>query len=182
MDYSVFSKTILKKVLAAMALINNPEIDPDIRQLNQEILFREVGQSVYEKIYDMNAFDYEIEFTRGPGVDDRHFGMAKIASASISAGALGLDEQVKNFLDQSIAQAQRDATVNARQSGKFPTVTRSTRGKTCNWCQNLAGTYNNPGPEVFKRHRGCDCEIKSEGYRSRNGLLDNYVKPSERNG
>ena len=68
MDYSKLNDSIINKVLKALALINNPEIDPEIRQLNQEILFREVGTAVYNKVYDMNAFDFEIEYTRGPGI------------------------------------------------------------------------------------------------------------------
>lgn len=180
MDYTKFTKTILAKVLAAMALINNPEIDPEIRQLNQEILFREVGQSVYAKIYDMNAFDFEIEHTQGPGIDDRFYGLAKVASASISAGMLGLDEYVKNYIDTTIATAQRDAVINAKQSGRYPKVIRKLNGETCKWCQNLAGEYTNPPSEVFARHSGCDCSIITEGYKSRNGQLNNYVKPKDR--
>lgn len=180
MDYSKLTKTIQLKVLAALRLINNPEIDPEIRQLNQEILFREVGQAVYAKVYDMNAFDFEIEYTNGPGIDDRYYGLAKVAAASVSAGALGLDDYVRNYIDTMAAKAQNDAVINARQSGKFPTVTRRMNGETCDWCESLAGTYTNPDSEVFKRHRGCDCSITTEGYRSRNGLLNNYVKPQDR--
>lgn len=178
MDYSQFTPTILEKVLAAVALINNPEISPDVRQLNQEILFREVGAAVYAKIYHMNAFDFEIEHTVGPGPDDRFYGMAKVAAASVSTGKLGLDEYVKNFIDNSISMAQRDAVHNARQSGKHPTVTRVESGDACKWCRSKAGTYTNPGPDVFKRHGGCNGQIITTGYRSRNGLLGNYVKPS----
>jgi hypothetical protein len=180
MDYSQLNNTITQKVLKALALINNPEIDPEIRQLNQEILFREVGSAVYAKVYDMNAFDMEIEYTRGPGIDDRYYGLAKVASASVATGALGLDDYVRNYLDTMASKAQEDATTTARQSGKFPTVTRKMNGETCSWCESLAGTYTNPDSEVFKRHRGCDCSITTEGYRSRNGLLDNYVKPKDR--
>lgn len=176
MDYSKFSATILPKVLAAVALINNPEIAPDVRQLNQEILFREVGAAVYAKIYDMNAFDFEIEHTVGPGMDERFYGLAKVASASISTGALGLDEYVKNFLDNTIGLAQHHAVANARQSGKHPTVTRVEQGDACKWCRSKAGTYTDPSPDVFKRHGGCNGQITTTGYRSRNGLLDNYVK------
>lgn len=57
MDYAGLNETIIDKVLKALQLINNPEIDPEVRQLNQEILFREVGAAVYAKVYDMNAFD-----------------------------------------------------------------------------------------------------------------------------
>ncbi len=176
MDYAALNDTIQKKVMAALAIINNPEIAPDVRQLNQEILFREVGAAVYGKVYSMNAFDYEIEHTRGPGIDDRHFGLAKVASASVSAGALGLPLLVRNYLDTMASKAQLDATHNARQSGKRTRVTRKMRGETCGWCESLAGTYENPDSEVFKRHRGCDCSIETEGYRTRNGLLNNYTK------
>lgn len=180
MDYGKFTDTILTKVLAAMALINNPEIAPEVRQLNQEILFREVGGAVYKKIYDMNAFDFEIEHTVGPGLDDRYYGLAKVAAGSISTGAVGLDEYVKNYLDNTIGLAQRHAVQNARQSGKHPTVTRIEGSNACKWCRSKAGTYTDPGPDVFKRHGGCSGQITTSGYRSRNGQLDNYVKPSAR--
>lgn len=176
MDYSQFNETIQKKVMAALAIINNPEVAPEVRQLNQEILFREVGAAVYAKVYDMNAFDYEIEHTTGPGIDDRHFGLAKVASASVSAGALGLGLLVRNYLDTMASKAQADATHNARQSGKRTRVIRKMNGEICSWCESLAGTYENPDSEVFERHRGCDCQIITEGYRTRNGQLNNYSK------
>lgn len=177
MDYSQLNDSIAKKVMNALALINNPEIDPEVRQLNQEILFREVGSAVYAKVYDMNAFDFEIEHTKGRGIDDRYYGMAKVAAASVATGTLGLDLLVRNFLNTAASKAQHDAVVNARQSGKRTRVTRKMNGETCDWCESLAGTYENPDSEVFKRHRGCDCSIITEGYRSRNGLLQNYAKP-----
>ena len=185
MDYAKLNDSIIKKVLAAVALINNPEIDPEIRQLNQEILFREVGTAIYAKVYDMNAFDYEIEHTRGVGIDDRYYGLAKIASGSVSAGSLGLEDQIRSYLDSTAAKAQQDATVNARDSGKRTKVTRALSGKeNCEWCERLANESPYEGDQitskVFLRHRGCDCQIITEGYRTRNGLLQNYVKPKDR--
>lgn len=176
MDYHKLNATIVNKVIKAMLLINNPEIAPDVRQLNQEILFREVGAAVYAKVYEMNAFDFEIEHTTGPGIDDRYFGMAKIASGSVATGTLALDQQVRNFLDTSTAKAQFDASKTAKESGKRTKIIRKMNGETCAWCESLAGSYENPDSEVFKRHRDCDCSIITEGYRTRNGLLDNYVK------
>lgn len=180
MDYSKLNRTIQDKVMAAVKIINNPEIDPEIRQLNQEILFREVGAAVYSKVYDMNAFDMEIEHTTGPGMDDRYYGLAKVASASVSAGTLGLAEYVKNFLDHAASKAQHDAMQTAKQSGKHPVVIRTTNGKTCKWCQSLAGEYTRPSADVFKHHGACDCNIRTEGFKSRNGLLSNYVQPQDR--
>ena len=183
MDYAKLNRTILAKVMVALKLINNPEIDPQIRQLNQEILFREVGAAVYAKVYDMNAFDFEIEYTTGPGIDDRYYGLAKVAAASVSTGALGLNDYVKNFLDYAASSAQNDATQNAKQSGKRVRVVRETNGeKNCPWCEDLAKTYEGDIPsDAWLRHRGCDCNIRTEGYRSRNGLLDNYIKDKDGN-
>lgn len=185
MNYAGLNDTIQKKVMAALAIINNPEIDPEVRQLNQEILFREVGASVYAKVYNMNAFDYEIEHTTGPGIDDRHYGMAKVAAASVSAGALGLGLLVRNYLDSMATKAQYDASRNAAQSGRRVRVTRKLNGETCDWCakleQTFDGHFEDVPSDIWLRHRGCDCSINTEGYRTRNGLLDNYVKDQDGN-
>lgn len=182
MDYHRLNDTIIDKVMRAIALINNPEIDPEVRQLNQEILFREVGSAVYNQVYDMNAFDFEIEYTRGLGIDDRYYGLAKVAAASVATGALGLREYARNYLDTMASKAQNDALRNARQSGKHPTATRRVTGaKSCDWCRGKQGeNVTDPPSEFFHRHGGCDCSIFTEGYRSRNGLLNNYVKPKDR--
>lgn len=175
MNYAALNKKVLAKVMAAIGIINNPEISPEIRQLNQEILLREVGTAVYDKVYEMNAFDFGIEATKGQGMDDRYYGMAKIAANSVSTGKLGLESQVKAYLDNTAGQAQMHAVKTARETGNKPRVTRIAVGKTCDWCAKMAGVYTDPSPEVFRRHDGCDCEIRTEGYKSRNGLLKNYV-------
>lgn len=179
MNYSGLNDTIIQQVMAAMALINNPEVDPEVRQLNQEILFREVGAAVYAKVYDMNAYDMEIQHTTGPGIDDRYYGLAKVASASVSNGATPMPDLVRNYLDTMAAKAQGDAMHLANQSGKHPTVVRTPTGReTCSWCDSKAGTYTNPSSDIFTRHRGCDCIITTSGYNSRNGTLNNYVAKS----
>lgn len=85
-DYGKLARSLTPKVLNAIKVLNNPEIAPETRQLNQEILLREVGKAVYEKTYDMNAFDMDIQHTIGPGIDDRYYGLAKVASNSVSTG------------------------------------------------------------------------------------------------
>lgn len=86
-DYGALANSLTPKVLSAIALLNNPEIAPDTRQLNQEIFLREVAKAIYDKTYDMNAFDMDIAHTKGSGIDDRYYGMAKVASNSVSTGA-----------------------------------------------------------------------------------------------
>lgn len=86
-----------------------------------------------------------------------------------------MEEYLKNFLMSSAAKAQSDAFTTARQSGKKTTVvTRTEHGDACKWCQSLAGSYENPSGDVFARHGGCEGKIVTKGYRSKNGLLNNY--------
>lgn len=87
-DYGKLANSLTPKVLSAIALLNNPEIEPNTRQLNQEIFLREVGKAIYEKTYEMNAFDMDIAHTKGDGIDDRYYGMAKVASNSVSTGGM----------------------------------------------------------------------------------------------
>ncbi len=179
MNYAELIKSILPQVLLASRLINNPEIAPDVRRRNQEILFQEVGSAVYAKTYDMNAFDMNIEYTKGAGLDNRHYGMAKVASDSISNGT-EIDAIISSYLVDTAAKAQGDAFKIALQSGQTPMVNRQAIGATtCAWCRGKAGTYEDPDPEVFARHNFCDCKIFTSGYKTRNGLLDNYKKPKK---
>lgn len=89
-----------------------------------------------------------------------------------------MEEYIRNFLMSSAAKAQGDATTVARQSGKRPVVERTEHGDACKWCQSMAGTYENPSSEVFRRHGGCEGKITTRGYKSRNGLLNNYKSGS----
>lgn len=87
-----------------------------------------------------------------------------------------LGEYLLNYLMYSATKAQHDAVRTARESGKHPTVTRTEHGDACKWCKSMAGTFTNPSSDVFKRHGGCEGKIETKGYKSRNGLLDNYKK------
>lgn len=87
LDYGKAANALTPKVLAGIKLINNPEIEPETRQRNQEIFLREVGKAIYDKTYEMNAFDMDIAHTKGAGIDDRYYGLAKVVSNSISTGA-----------------------------------------------------------------------------------------------
>ena len=179
MNYAELIKSILPQVLLASRLINNPEIVPEVRRRNQEILFQEVGSAVYAKTYDMNAFDMNIEYTKGAGLDNRHYGMAKVASDSISNGT-EIDAIISSYLVDTAAKAQGDAFKIALEAGESQTMERSTTGAiTCAWCRGKAGKYTDPGPDAFYRHASCDCLIYTSGYKSRNGLLDNYKKPKK---
>lgn len=75
-----------------------------------------------------------------------------------------LGEPIKNFSESVVEDVlQANADFHER-SGLSPTITRSTNGWCCDWCQGLAGVYNyadvkRTGHPVFMRHRHCDCTV-----------------------
>lgn len=88
----------------------------------------------------------------------------------------GITELLVAYLMQSATKAQQDSFKNAKQSRKFPVAIRTESGDACKWCRGKAGRHENPDPDVFHRHGGCEGKIVTEGFKSRNGLLSNYKK------
>lgn len=91
-----------------------------------------------------------------------------------------LVELVENN-SRAIVDRSQELTAEKRyEMGFSPTIIRSTMGgETCDWCVNLAGTWDyNPqsmNKEVFARHRACDCLIEL----NRNGsteIVNNYSR------
>lgn len=185
MNYSDLGLTIKERIQRLVDIINNPEVEPETRRMNLEILFREVGKAIYDKIFDMNAWDFDVPDAQGDGIPDQmYYGMAKIASDSVSTGGIVMvASQIDAFIKTSIALAQRDALQIAQDSNKGPQLKRTLHGKTCEWCRERStngGWISDPDATYFARHRACDCKIETRGYRSRNGELKNYVKPKDR--
>lgn len=77
----------------------------------------------------------------------------------------------KSFLDSLSTNSRSIVDTSVRenadfhyQSGLKPKIVRKTSGKSCKWCQSLAGTYNyadvkNTGNDVFRRHANCNCIV-----------------------
>ncbi len=71
------------------------------------------------------------------------------------------------------------------KTGLQPKVVRSSSGKCCSWCDNLAGVYKYPDipDNVYRRHRGCNCVVT---YDPGDGRIQNvhskkwYEEESER--
>lgn len=172
MNYGRLADTIDKDLLEAVDLILNTEVDPETRQLNLEILLREAGTEVYEVIYAMNAYDMEIEYTRGPGINDNYYGMAKHLSDSISLGGReDVIAQLQLWLQDQIHKAQYDAFETAGQSGKYRVATRTELPGCCEWCARHVGTFVEPTWEVFAQHDHCRGSIETSGWKSHNGTL-----------
>lgn len=179
MNYGILPEEILSKVMTLVGLINNIEVSPDVRRRYMEQLFRTVNAAVYNKIYEMNAWDMLIPHTTGKDIGKQHLGISKIAAGSPVTG-IELTPLVLENLQAMSGKAQDDAMATAQSSGKVPQMKRSaTSRKPCDWCKekDTRGRWVvDPDSEQFRRHAHCSCEIYTAGYKSRNGLLDNYVK------
>lgn len=76
----------------------------------------------------------------------------------------------QNYIDEYIEQ---NAQFRAK-AGLKEKIIRSTSGKCCKWCDQLAGAYNYPAPrEVYQRHDNCDCTVT---YTSEKGAQDVHTK------
>lgn len=186
MDYTALTPPVKKKLFELIKVINNPEVAPETRQYNLEIALRQVGTSVYNKIFDMNAWDMEIADAIGDGIpDEMIYGLAKSVSDSVVLGNKSeIDALIEAFINNAVSMAQKDAHKLAREAGKRPEIRRSvTHMSACRWCYGLDTRGNwiaDPDPDLFRRHAHCTCVIETRGWKSRNGVLDNYVKPSSR--
>lgn len=182
MDYIKLAETIDKDLLKAVALINNQEVEPEVRQAMLERLFKSVGDNAYYVIYDMATYDMEVIGTTGAGIDmNRLYGMAKVASDSVVTGnPTGTESSIKLWLEDVISKATSDAFSTAVDLGKHPTLTRTEKAGCCKWCTQHVGTFIDPEPEAFRRHDNCRATITVSGYKSRNGELKNYRNPNKR--
>lgn len=176
MDFYGLMDQLMPKIRRLVTILNDPAVDPTLRKAALTAGFQQIGQSVYGKTYNMTAWDLEIAETLGRGWNvELAQGLARNISTGIATGdtQLALD-QAKNYVHSANSTAMFEASETGKQLGKYRLVTRSIRKETCLWCRSRAGSYTNPTAEVFRRHTHCDCLIRVEGYRSRNGLLQNY--------
>ena len=66
----------------------------------------------------------------------------------------------KGYYDSSV----RKNADTQYKAGLKPRIIRTAVGKTCKWCQSVAGTYDyrevsDKGNDVFRRHSNCDCLV-----------------------
>ena len=72
-----------------------------------------------------------------------------------------LGEPVKNF-SQAVIEDMISANAEFHyDSGLKPKVVRRSSGNCCEWCDEVAGTYEYPNvpDEVYRRHRHCNCQV-----------------------
>lgn len=69
---------------------------------------------------------------------------------------------LQNLADSVVDAIIRDNVEWQGKAGIPATVTRTAVGRTCEWCQEVAGSYTYPDvpADVWRRHERCNCIIK----------------------
>ena len=139
------------KALIEPNLKRNYDIVSDYAEQVQVQLNDEAGLS-------MNAIKPEINKDRMEGL------IKKIATYDdFEKGKWLLDEPIINF---TMAVADEVVRANAEfqaQAGIRPKVVLKIKGNCCDWCKEVAGTYNYPDEvpsDVWRRHRYCRCTVE----------------------
>lgn len=179
MDFSILIARIEPKLRRMALILNDTSINPTLRRTAHRTVLESLGQVIYNKAYDMTAWDFEIPETLGKIFDrDIAAGLARNLSDSIATGnKVSITEQLPLYANKAALAAQADASVTAQGLGKYTVLKVSLgRKKDCNWCILRAqrSPIYNPSPIDFGRHDGCDCFLEAQGFRSRNGEVKNY--------
>lgn len=74
-----------------------------------------------------------------------------------------LDEPLINFSQSIVDDAIKTNVDFQFKAGLQPKITRRVSGHACDWCKNLAGTYDYPydiPDDLYRRHERCRCTVE----------------------
>lgn len=162
----------------AIQNILNLNVAPNdkVQKINETLNL--VGSDFYNQMFNANSQVFDSEAIGTTDYNEMADQVERLARKIVRNDSLGRDtyQLVESFYDSALGRAQGEAFKNAVSLGKHPILTRSTVGKCCEWCGDMAGVHKNPTPDLFARHAHCDCLFVTSGYRTRNGALHNYIK------
>lgn len=104
---------------------------------------------------------------------DRASGIAHLGSNAEDAASAAryLGTPVEHFTENVVGDTIKANEAFQYQSGLNPKIKRTSTGKCCQWCDEIAGVYDYPAPdEVYRRHQNCNCLVE---YYPGNGLKQN---------
>lgn len=72
-----------------------------------------------------------------------------------------LDDPIVNFSQSIVDDAIKANAEFHAKSGLSPKITRRVAGHACEWCRNLAGTYDyyDAPDDIYRRHQRCRCTV-----------------------
>lgn len=95
-----------------------------------------------------------------------------------------LDENVRNYCNQSVDDTIKANADFLSESGFKETISRSTNGGCCEWCEEVSGVFDyeyvkqwvlqDPDHNVFSRHRYCNCIISHNTEKGRKAVNNQW--------
>lgn len=161
---------IAERVLTPM-LTNNYEIVSAVAAQVQDSMNKAAGIGI-------KAIKPEVNTDRIDGI------VNKVSAAqSYDDVAWVLDEPVVRFTLSVVDDAiKANADFQAR-AGLRPKITRTVAGSCCDWCAQLAGTYNygDEPKDVYRRHAHCRCQVTYDPLdgRRQNVWTKKWLDPAE---
>ena len=93
-------------------------------------------------------------------------------------------DQIAGFFEGEVDDFVRENAAFQSEAGLTITVQRIADGKCCQWCSNLAGTYDyedvrNKSNDIWRRHNNCHCQIiyDPKGSKRRDVVYNGLVNP-----
>jgi len=141
---------------------------------NAKTLFDDVLFKNYELInkYCMNAFT---QINKDAGINLKGVSVEydqEKTDGVVECAVKGRYTETRDETEEAVvtnAKGYYDSSVRKNadtqyKAGLKPKIIRTAVGKTCKWCQSVAGTYDyrevsNKGNDVFRRHANCDCLV-----------------------
>lgn len=110
----------------------------------------------------------QANFDRSRASGIAHLG-SNAEDAESAAKVLGIP--VEHFTENVVGDTIKANEEFQYRSGLNPKIKRTSSGKCCQWCDEIAGVYDYPAPdEVYRRHQNCNCLVE---YYPGNGLKQN---------
>ncbi len=125
-------------------------------------------QTIQNKKSGLGIKGQQADFDR-----DRASGIAHLGSNAEDATSATryLGAPVEHFTENVVGDTIKANEAFQYQSGLNPKIKRTSTGKCCRWCDEIAGVYDYPAPdEVYRRHQNCNCLVE---YYPGNGLKQN---------
>lgn len=174
-EFAIETGEILSQVLQSHI---SPEMLPDGRMYYN--IAKRILQPTMENNYSLTAdasmqVQDMINKANGIGIkaikpelnQDRIDGIINIVSGKDNFDDVSymFGEAIINFTQSVVNDAVRANADFQYEAGLSPKIRRTVRGNCCEWCANLAGTYEyedvkEKGNPVFQRHKYCRCLVE----------------------
>lgn len=171
MEFGVVSKAVGAKANEVVDFILKQNWPQETKRKFLRRLFALTGDSYYNRIFEMSSDLFASTAIKDLGFTNPDGQIERLSTTLVRNYNLTrkTDAVTTEFYYAVMSDAQFVAFRNAQSLDLHPTITRVTHGKTCEWCQRLAGAHIEPGYEVFRHHERCDCSFILSGYGSRDG-------------